>query len=110
MRLCPLPQAAGRQAPQKGSAPVAPEHMPGNHQSLDFTGTFIDLRDAGISVVALSWHLCHVPHATQDLDGLRGKTGTRRKSPTLGKGRAGAWCCHRGAAGERATPMGSGLT
>lgn len=97
MWLCPLPQSAGRQIPNKGSAPVAPEQMPSDHQSLDFTGPFVDLSDAGISVVPLGWHLCHIPHAAQNLDGLRGKTGIRReKPPTLGKGQP--------------TPRGSVLT
>lgn len=81
----PLPRSTGRQA-REGSAPVAPEQVPGNHQSLDFAGTLVDLRDASISIVPLGWHLCHIPHAAQDLDGLRGKTDTmKEKSTTTGE-------------------------
>ena len=42
----------------------------GYHQALDLRGALVDLRDAGITVVPLCWHVTHIPHATQDLDGL----------------------------------------
>lgn len=61
------------QAESPHSAAVALEHMPGDHQPLDLAGALIDLRDAGISVVPLGWHLGHVAHAPQDLDGLGGR-------------------------------------
>lgn len=60
---------------QKGSALVALEQMPRDDQLLDFTGAFVNLGDAGITVVPLGWHLCHIAHATQDLNGLRWKAG-----------------------------------
>ncbi|MPC10845.1 hypothetical protein E2C01_003488 [Portunus trituberculatus] len=42
----------------------------GYHQSLDLRGALVDLCDAGVTVVPLSRHVTHIPHATQDLDGL----------------------------------------
>lgn len=86
--LC-LGLQAGK-SPRRGSAPVAPEQMPSDHQSLDFAGPFVDLSDAGISVVPLSRHLCHIPHAAQDLDGLGGKTGTKREAPHIHTGERAA--------------------
>lgn len=58
-----------------GSAPVGSEQVPGNHQPLDLAGAFVNLGDACVAVVALGWHLCHVAHASQDLDGLPGTVG-----------------------------------
>lgn len=55
----------------RGSAPVALEQVARDDQPLDLTGALVDLGDAGVAVVPLGRHLCHVAHATQDLNGLR---------------------------------------
>lgn len=68
---------------REGSAPVALEQVPGDHQPLDLTGALINLCDAGVAVVPLRRHLCHVAHAAQDLHGLRGnaRAQERKTSP-----------------------------
>lgn len=84
--LRPARIPAGTVGPTEGSAPVAPEQVPGDHQPLDLTGAFINLSDASVTVVPLGWHLCHVAHATQDLHGLRRKGGAQEeKTPTRGE-------------------------
>lgn len=70
--LRPARRWAGRWAARlRGSAPVAPEQVPCDDQPLDLAGAFVDLGDAGVTVVPLGRHLRHVAHATQDLNGLR---------------------------------------
>ena len=39
-------------------------------QSLNFAGSLIDLRDASVAIIPLSWHIIHVAHPTKDLDRL----------------------------------------
>jgi len=53
------------------SAAVGLQQLTCYHQSLDLTGPLIDLGDAGIAVMTFCWHLCHIAHSTQDLDGLK---------------------------------------
>lgn len=85
---------------QKGSFLVALEHVPRDDQPLDLTGAFVNLGDAGITVVPLSRHLCHIAHATQDLNSLRWKAeaqeGERwgRSSYTKGPAWGGAAGTH----------------
>lgn len=71
----------------QGSALVALEQVRRDDQPLDLTGAFVNLGDAGITVVPLDRHLCHVAHATQDLNGLRWKAeaqeGERRGQDQL---------------------------
>lgn len=62
--LRPADPGLGTGQPCGGSTLVALEQVPSNHQPLDLTGAFIDLGDACIAVVPLSWHICHVAHAT----------------------------------------------
>lgn len=41
-----------------------------NHQSLNFTCSFIDFCYPGITVVPFSWHVCYISHPSQNLDSL----------------------------------------
>lgn len=94
----PFPRSSGQPGsgeagagPAGGSAPVALKQVPSDDQPLDLTGAFINLGDAGITVVSLGRHLCHVAHATQDLNGLRWKAGAQKggNRPPWGKTGAG---------------------
>lgn len=68
--LLQTPQA-GRSAEEPvPSAAIVLQQLPSNHQPLDLTGPLVDLRDAGIAVVALRGHLGHVAHPAQDLERL----------------------------------------
>ena len=40
-------------------------------QSLNFTCSLIDLCDASVAIIPLSWHVIHVAHPTKDLDRLQ---------------------------------------
>lgn len=55
------------------SATIGLQQLTCYHQSLDLTGPLVDLCDTSIAVMAFCWHLCHVAHPTQDLDGLKQK-------------------------------------
>jgi hypothetical protein len=56
---------------------------------LDLAGAFIDFGDTGVTVVPLGWHLCHIPHASQDLDGLSRTAGTQEAEDLHPWGRCG---------------------
>ena len=43
----------------------------GNDEPLDFAGALIDLRNTGIPIMPLRWHLCNIAHSTQNLDRLQ---------------------------------------
>lgn len=94
--MAPAPRSSASLAEWR-SAPVAPEQVPCDHQPLDLAGAFINLSDACVTVVPLGRHLCHVAHATQDLDGLQRKAGNQG-----GKG------CVRGGTGHSKGPTGEG--
>lgn len=58
---------------------IFPQHLACDHQSLDLAGSFVDLRDAGVAVVPFSWHVRHVAHPAQNLDGLIGRGGVKAR-------------------------------
>lgn len=47
------------------------QQLASDDQPLNFTGPFVDFRDASVAVVPLGRHVGHVTHPAQDLDGLK---------------------------------------